>query len=69
MSAIPSPNPRRQRTRSQHILRGELPRPTEPPAGCAFHTRCPLAIDVCRGIAPVLEEKAPGQLVACHLRP
>jgi oligopeptide/dipeptide ABC transporter ATP-binding protein len=69
MSAIPIPDPRRQRGRAQMILRGELPRPTEPPAGCAFQTRCPLAIDVCRRTAPTLEQKAPGQLVACHLRP
>jgi oligopeptide/dipeptide ABC transporter ATP-binding protein len=69
MSAIPVPDPRRQRGRSQIILRGELPRPTEPPAGCAFHTRCPLAADVCRRVAPALEAKAPGRLVACHLRP
>ena len=69
MSAIPVPDPRRQRGRAQIILRSELPRPTEPPAGCAFHTRCPLAIDLCRQIAPALEAKAPGQFVACHLRP
>jgi oligopeptide/dipeptide ABC transporter ATP-binding protein len=69
MSAIPLPDPRRQRAREQIVLRGELPRPTEPPAGCAFHTRCPLAIDACRSVAPALEEKAPGRRVACHLRP
>jgi oligopeptide transport system ATP-binding protein len=69
MSAIPVPDPRRQRDREQIILRGELPRPTEPPAGCAFHTRCPLAVEMCRRVAPALEEKAPGRRVACHLRP
>jgi oligopeptide/dipeptide ABC transporter ATP-binding protein len=68
MSAIPVPDPRRQRAREQIVLRGELPRPTEPPAGCAFHTRCPLAIDICRNVAPTLEEKTPGRRVACHLR-
>jgi oligopeptide/dipeptide ABC transporter ATP-binding protein len=69
MSAIPVPDPRLQRTRAQIVLHGELPRPTEPPAGCAFHTRCPLAADVCRRVPPALEAKAPGRLVACHLRP
>jgi oligopeptide transport system ATP-binding protein len=69
MSALPIPDPRRQRRREQLVLHGELPRPTAPPAGCAFHTRCPLAIEICRRIPPALEEKAPGQLVACHLRP
>jgi len=69
MSAIPLPDPRRQRSRPPIVLRGELPRPTEAPAGCPFHTRCPLVADVCRRVAPELEEKAPGQLVSCHLRP
>ena len=69
MRAIPVPDPRRQRGRPAIVLQGELPRPTETPAGCPFHTRCPLVADVCRRIAPALEEKAPGQFVACHLRP
>jgi oligopeptide transport system ATP-binding protein len=69
MSAIPVPDPRQQRTRAAIVLQGELPRPTETPVGCPFHTRCPLVADVCRRVAPTLEEKAPGQLVACHLRP
>ena len=69
MRAIPIPDPRRQRSRPAIVLPGELPRPTETPVGCAFHTRCPLAADVCRRLTPALEEKAPRQLVACHLRP
>jgi len=69
MSAIPLPDPRRQRARATIALKGELPRLTETPAGCPFHTRCPLVADVCRRIAPALEEKAPGHRVACHLRP
>jgi oligopeptide/dipeptide ABC transporter ATP-binding protein len=69
MSAIPIPDPRRQRGRAAIVLRGELPSPTETPVGCPFHTRCPLVADVCRRVAPALEEKAPGQFVACHLRP
>jgi oligopeptide transport system ATP-binding protein len=69
MSAIPLPDPPRQRSRAAVVLQGELPRPTETPVGCPFHARCPLAADVCRRVAPALEEKAPGQLVACHLRP
>jgi oligopeptide transport system ATP-binding protein len=69
MSAIPLPDPPRQRGRAAIVLRGELPRPTETPTGCPFHTRCPLVADVCRRLTPPLEEKASGQLVACHLRP
>jgi oligopeptide transport system ATP-binding protein len=69
MSAIPEPDPRRQRGRARIVLQGELPRPTETPAGCPFHTRCPIVVDVCRRVTPALEEKAPGHFVACHLRP
>jgi oligopeptide transport system ATP-binding protein len=49
------------------ILSGDLPSPTNPPPGCRFHTRCPMAFDRCRGEKPVLRELAPGQTVACHL--
>jgi oligopeptide transport system ATP-binding protein len=69
MSAIPVPDPRQQRGRAAIVLQGELPRPTEAPGGCPFHTRCPLVADVCRRVTPVLEEKAPAHFVACHLRP
>ena len=69
LSAIPVPDPSTQRRRAAIVLQGELPRPTETPAGCAFHARCPLVADVCRRVTPALEEKAPGQFVACHLRP
>jgi oligopeptide transport system ATP-binding protein len=69
MSAIPVPDPGRQRRRAAIVLQGELPRPTEAPGGCPFHTRCPLVADVCRRVTPVLEEKAPAHSAACHLRP
>ncbi len=68
ISAIPIPDPRRQRARGRIILAGELPRPTEPPPGCAFHTRCPIATDICRKLPPPLERKSSGALAACHLR-
>ncbi|MBI3706105.1 MAG: peptide ABC transporter substrate-binding protein, partial [Proteobacteria bacterium] len=45
----------------------EIPSPTAPPAGCRFHTRCPLAEARCRAEEPRLREVAPGQRVACHL--
>lgn len=47
-------------------LSGDLPNPLDPPAGCAFHPRCPLATDLCRQEAPVLRELADGVAVACH---
>ncbi len=48
-------------------LAGELPSPLHPPAGCAFHPRCPHSFDRCRAERPVLREVAPGQRAACHL--
>jgi oligopeptide/dipeptide ABC transporter ATP-binding protein len=49
-------------------LEGDIPSPMNPPPGCRFHTRCPVAVARCRSEAPVLREVAPGQAVACHLR-
>jgi oligopeptide/dipeptide ABC transporter ATP-binding protein len=68
ISAIPLPDPVAQRSKSRIILKGELPKPTDPPKGCAFHTRCPLAEPRCTVVAPALEPKQPGHWVACHLR-
>ena len=59
MSAIPVPDPRRQRGRAAIVLQGECRGPTAAPGGCPFHTRCPLVADVCRRLTPVLEESAP----------
>jgi len=47
-------------------IEGEIPSPLNPPPGCRFHPRCPLATGVCRGEAPRLRDIAPGQVVACH---
>ena len=48
------------------ILEGDVPSPTRVPSGCSFHTRCPLAQDLCRIERPVLRDVAPGQSAACH---
>ncbi|MSP48172.1 MAG: ABC transporter ATP-binding protein [Alphaproteobacteria bacterium] len=68
ISAIPLPDPIQQRKRHRIILKGELPKPTAPPPGCPFHTRCPIAQPMCREKVPPLEEKRSGHWAACHLR-
>ncbi len=65
MSAIPVPDPRRKRDRI--VLTGEVPSPLNPPSGCRFHPRCPIAKDICKQAEPQFEEKRPGHFVACHL--
>jgi oligopeptide/dipeptide ABC transporter ATP-binding protein len=50
-------------------LKGEPPNPADPPSGCAFHPRCPLAVDICRTERPELRRKAGGQFAACHVAP
>jgi oligopeptide transport system ATP-binding protein len=65
-SAIPIPNPAVRRERI--ILQGDVPSPVNPPSGCRFHTRCPIAQEVCKVERPPLKESAPGHWVACHFR-
>jgi oligopeptide/dipeptide ABC transporter ATP-binding protein len=66
LSAVPVPDPRSARKRI--ILSGDVPSPVNPPPGCRFHTRCPLAEARCRVEVPVMKEVAPGHFAACHLR-
>ncbi len=65
-SAIPIPNPDMRRERI--ILQGDVPSPVNPPSGCRFHTRCPIAQDRCKVDRPILKESSPGHWVACHYR-
>ena len=65
MSAIPVPNPRMKRERI--ILEGDVPSPLNPPSGCSFHPRCPVAIDVCSEKTPALMEVEDEHFVACWL--
>ncbi|TMM36253.1 MAG: ATP-binding cassette domain-containing protein [Actinobacteria bacterium] len=68
LSAAPIPDPPAQRTRRRIVLTGDIPSPVDPPAGCRFHTRCPVAVDECRVVVPPLRPVGPaGALVACHL--
>jgi len=66
-SAVPIPNPKLERRRRRFILKGEPPSPANPPSGCVFHPRCPLAVEECIKVVPELRQFRPGHSVACHL--
>lgn len=67
LSAIPIPDPDVEDRRERMILKGELPSPINPPSGCVFKTRCPLAMDACQTIKPEWQEVEKDHFVACHL--
>lgn len=67
LSAVPTPDPN-TRGRRHILLHGDVPSPITPPAGCPFHTRCPIAEERCRREEPALREIRPGHWAACHLR-
>ncbi len=66
LSAIPIPDPRRNRERERIVVGGEPPSPVDPPSGCVFHTRCPRARDLCKVEVPRLSEYPNGHVAACH---
>src|SRR5947208_1697025 len=66
LAAAPIANPRLARARQRAVLQGELPSPLEPPAGCPFHSRCPIAQDRCKSDKPELRPVGSGALAACH---
>jgi oligopeptide/dipeptide ABC transporter ATP-binding protein len=69
LSAVPVPEPVTQRSNVRQILRGDIPSPTNPPSGCRFHTRCPVAMPICKSEDPTpFEAPSNGGVSYCHLR-
>jgi oligopeptide transport system ATP-binding protein len=65
LSAVPVPDPRVEAGRQFRPARGEIPSPINPPSGCVFHPRCPMAVENCKKARPELREMKPGHWVAC----
>jgi oligopeptide transport system ATP-binding protein len=65
LAAVPIPDPEVEAHRERIILRGEVPSPLHPPAGCVFHPRCPMAIAECQRVVPEFREVKPGHWAAC----
>jgi oligopeptide transport system ATP-binding protein len=66
LSAVPVPNPVLEEKRQRIILEGDVPSPANPPSGCRFRTRCPLAKELCAEQTPIWREISPDHWVACH---
>jgi oligopeptide transport system ATP-binding protein len=66
LSAVPVPDPARQKKRI--LLAGDIPSPLNPPPGCSFHPRCPYRMDICDGMEPEFLDKGDGRFAACHLK-
>ncbi len=67
LSAVPIPDPIKEEKRQRILLEGDVPSPVNPPSGCHFRTRCPIAEKICAEKDPVWREVAPNHWVACHL--
>ena len=65
LAAVPVPDPEIESKREHKVMKGEVPSPINPPSGCVFHPRCPMAVEGCRSVTPELREIKPGHWVAC----
>jgi oligopeptide/dipeptide ABC transporter ATP-binding protein len=67
LSAVPIADPKKDRQRQRIVLTGDVPSPIDPPTGCRFHPRCPIAADICSQERPEWREASADHFVACHL--
>lgn len=67
LSAVPIPDPVVEKKRRRQVLVGDIPNPINPPSGCAFHPRCPFAMEHCKTVTPQLQQTDKGHWVSCHL--
>ena len=67
LSAVPEPDPAREKTRDRILLEGDVPSPSKPPSGCNFCTRCPQVMAICRRETPEFKQLDDGRYAACHL--
>jgi oligopeptide transport system ATP-binding protein len=69
LDAVPVADPEVESKRARTVVSGEVPSALYPPAGCRFHTRCPVVMEVCRSVDPPLVQLGAKRSVACHLHP
>mgnify|MGYP002129600548 CR=1 FL=1 len=69
LSAVPVADVEAESKRARMVVKGEVPSPLNPPSGCHFHPRCPMAMEKCKTTEPVLTAQGAGRVVACHLLP
>ncbi len=66
LSAVHIPDPKIEKKRQRIILTGDVPSPVNPPSGCRFHTRCPLAQKICKEVEPEFRDLGGNHFSACH---